>query len=47
VRTDVQTSFVGISSPGALNVGDTVLISGFLLKTSGDPVLLAEGVRKR
>lgn len=31
----------------ALNVGDTVSLSGFLLKTTGDPVLLAEDVRKR
>jgi hypothetical protein len=44
VRTSVQT---GISSVTGLNVGDTESVSGFLLKTTGDPVLLAEGVRKR
>ena len=47
VRTDAQTGFVGISSVGGLNVGDTLSISGFLLKTASDPVLLAEGVRRR
>jgi Domain of unknown function (DUF5666) len=47
VRANAQTSFVGISGVGSLKVGDTVSISGFLLKTTGDPVLLAEGVRKR
>ncbi len=47
VRTNAQTSFEGISGVAALNVGDTVSLSGFLLKTSGDPVLLPEGVGKR
>jgi hypothetical protein len=47
IRTNQQTGFWGISSAGALNVGDTVSLSGFLLKTAGDPELLAEGVRKR
>jgi hypothetical protein len=47
VRTSAQTSFEGISGVAALTVGDTVSLSGFLLKTSGDPVLLPEGVRKR
>ena len=46
-RTSAQTGFQGISGVAALNVGDTVSLSGFLLKTTGDPVLLAEGVRKR
>jgi hypothetical protein len=46
-RTNAQTGFQGISGIAALNVGDTVSGSGFLLKTTGDPVLLAEGVRKR
>ena len=41
VRTNAQ-------NVAALNVGDTVSFSGFLLKTSGaPPVLLAEGVRRR
>jgi hypothetical protein len=47
VRTNTQTGFQGISGIAALNVGDTVSLSGFRLKTSGDPVLLPEGVRKR
>ncbi len=47
VRTNAETSFLGISTVGALNVGDTVSLSGFLFKTAGDPVLLAEGIRKR
>jgi hypothetical protein len=47
VRTNAQTGFLGISGVGALNVGDTVSLSGFLLKTASDPVLLAERVRKR
>jgi hypothetical protein len=47
VRTNAQTGFVGNSNVGALNVGDTVSLGGFMLKTSGDPVLLSEGVRKR
>ena len=47
VRTSTQTGFLGISGVGSLNVGDTVSLSGFLLKTALDPVLLAEGVRKR
>ena len=46
-RTNAQTDFQGISGVAALNVGDKVSLSGFLLKTTGDPVLLAEGVRKR
>lgn len=47
VRTNLQTGFVNISGVGGLKVGDTVSVSGFLLNTTGDPVLLAEGVRKR
>lgn len=47
LRTNAQTGFQGISGVPALHVGDTVSVSGFLLKTTGDPVLLAEGVRKR
>ena len=47
VRTNAQTGFQGASGVAALNVGDTVSLSGFLLKTSGDPVLLPEGVLKR
>ena len=47
VRTNAQTGFQGISGIAALNVGDTVSLSGFLLKASGDPVLLPEAVRKR
>jgi hypothetical protein len=47
VHTDAQTGFLGISAVAGLNVGDKVSLSGFLLKTTGDPVLLAEGVRKR
>jgi len=46
-RTSAQTGFQGISGVAALSVGDNVSLSGFLLKTTGDPVLLAEGVRKR
>lgn len=46
-RTNAQTGFQGISGVAALNVGDNVSLSGFLLKTTGDPVLLAEGARKR
>jgi hypothetical protein len=47
VRTNDQTGFQGVSGVAALNVRDKVSVSGFLLKTTGDPVLLAEGVRKR
>lgn len=47
VRANAQTSFLGISGAGGLKAGDTVSISGFLLKATGDPVLLAEGIRKR
>ena len=47
VHTGTQTSFQTISNVAGLNAGDTVSVSGFLLKTAGDPVLLAEGVRKR
>ena len=47
VRTNAQTAFLDIPTVGALNVGDTLSLSGFLLKSAGDPVLLAEGVRKR
>ena len=47
VRTNAQTGLQGISGVAALSVGDNVSLSGFLLKTTGDPVLLAEGVRKR
>jgi hypothetical protein len=46
-RTNAQTGFQGISGAAALNLGDMVSLSGFLLKTTGDPVLLADGVRKR
>ena len=45
VRANAQASFVGIPGVGSLKVGDTVSISGFLLKTTGDPILLAEGIR--
>jgi len=41
------TNFLGISDVADLKVGDKVSLSGLLLKTMGDPVLLAEGVRKR
>jgi hypothetical protein len=47
VRTNAESSFQDISGVAALNVGDTVSLSGFLLKTTSDPVLVAEGVRKR
>jgi hypothetical protein len=50
VRTNALTGFTSstnISGLADLNVGDTVSLSGFLIKTAGDPVLLAEGVRKR
>ena len=47
VRTDAQTGFVGISGVSGLNAGDAVSLGGFLLKTASDPVLFAEGVRKR
>ena len=47
VHTGAQTSLRNISNVAGLNAGDTVSVSGFLLKTAGDPVLLAEGVRKR
>lgn len=47
VRTNDQTSLQGISSVGTLHTGDTVSVSGFLLKTGNDPVLLAEGISKR
>ena len=46
-HTNAQTNFLGISDVSGLNVGDKVSLSGFLLKTTGDPVLLADGVRKR
>ena len=42
-----RTEFTNISGLTDLNVGDTVSLSGFLLKSAGDPVLLAEAVRKR
>lgn len=47
VRANAQTSFVGTSGVSGLNAGDAVSVTGFLLKSAGDPVLLAEGVRKR
>jgi len=46
-RTNAQTASRASLVPLPLNVGDKVSLSGFLLKTTGDPVLLAEGVRKR
>jgi hypothetical protein len=47
VRTSAQTSFENVSGVVALNVGDTVSLRGLLFRTTGDPVLVAEKVRKR
>ncbi len=47
VRTNAQTNFTNLPGLAGLNAGDTVSVSGFLLKGPGDPLLLAEGVRKR
>ena len=47
VHTNAQTGFINVSGISALNIGDTVSLSGFLLKTTGNPMLLAEGVRRR
>jgi len=47
VSTSSNTSFTNVVGLSGLNPGDTVSFSGFLLKTSGDPLLVAGEVRKR
>ncbi len=48
VRTSSQTNFNKVANVAALNVGDTVSVSGLLFKQAvGDPALVAKKVRKR
>jgi hypothetical protein len=49
-QIQVQASaatFDGVANVSALNVGDTVSVEGSLFKTSGNPMLVADKVRKR
>src|SRR5262249_43582714 len=45
VRTSGQANFTNLAGLASLQAGDTVSVSGFLLKGVGDPVVLGEGVR--
>jgi uncharacterized protein DUF4382/uncharacterized protein DUF5666 len=47
VATSTQTDFRNVSGAGGLSPQDEVSIRGFLFKTSGGPVLLADIVRKQ
>ncbi len=47
VRTSSATEFEDVSGVGGLAVGDTVSLRGLLFKTTGNPALVADKVRKR
>jgi hypothetical protein len=46
-QTSNQTAFQNVTGFFALSLGDTVSLRGLLFKTLGDPVLVADTVRKR
>ncbi len=47
VTTTPQTEFEDVNGVGGLTQGDQVSLSGLLFKTSPDPTLVADAVRKR
>jgi len=47
VRSTSETDFEDVSGISGLAVGNTVSLRGLLFKTSGNPLLLADTVRKR